>query len=330
VAGGGACVSVLALFALAQVVDIRETLRILGRTQAWLLVVVLGVLVLQISLRSVRWQHLLPSRGDHRIPATRLIGPLLAGYLGNVFLPARLGEPVRAYLVARREKMPFSLALGSVTLERILDFATVAVVAWLAALAANAPGWIVNSTGLVAVLGVAAGALLVVVGISRVVRWVESLIGSTTVFARKLIGVLLRFGEGAGGQPKREIVFACAISTVCWLLDGTTFWLVAIAIGVDLEWNQAVLVAGITVLGTALPSAPGYVGTFELAAVAVARALGISAEGALAMAILVHTVQIVPLVIAGVFSLAAMSVTLGELARKASSEDAQSASPSVP
>jgi hypothetical protein len=60
------------------------------------------------------------------------------------------------------------------------------------------------------------------------------------------------------------------------------------AIGVEPTIGQAALLAAGTNLATAIPAAPGYVGTFELAAVTIAGSVGIGAEPALAFAVLVH------------------------------------------
>jgi uncharacterized membrane protein YbhN (UPF0104 family) len=73
------------------------------------------------------------------------------------------------------------------------------------------------------------------------------------------------------------------------------------------------LVSAITVLGTAIPSAPGYVGTFELAASATARSLGVPPEEALAFALLVHALTVLPLAIGGAASLAWIGVRFGDL-----------------
>jgi uncharacterized membrane protein YbhN (UPF0104 family) len=45
-------------------------------------------------------------------------------------------------------------------------------------------------------------------------------------------------------------------------------------------------------LATAIPAGPGYVGTFELAAVTIAASVGIPAEAALAFAVLVHATSL--------------------------------------
>jgi glycosyltransferase 2 family protein len=57
---------------------------------------------------------------------------------------------------------------------------------------------------------------------------------------------------------------------------------------VEPTMGQAALLAAGTNLATAIPAAPGYVGTFELAAVTIAGSVGILPEPALAFAVLVH------------------------------------------
>jgi uncharacterized membrane protein YbhN (UPF0104 family) len=105
------------------------------------------------------------------------------------------------------------------------------------------------------------------------------------------------------------------------MLDATTFWLAGRAIGVSMSPAAALIVAAVTVLGTALPSAPGYIGTFELAAATTAGALGVSAVPALALAVLAHALAVLPVAAAGAVSLAAMNAGLGRLASEAASAD---------
>lgn len=307
----GLGISCAAIFLLTRIVDLEETARILGAADPRPIVIVLAVVALQVLLRSTRWRYLLPRRPDGERPSLpRLVAALLVGYLGNVVLPARLGEPIRAYVVARREQVDFVKALGSVVLERVLDLATLAVILFVAATLAGAPPWILRGTGIVAMVGFLAAAFLVFAGIARSVRVVERLVGRGGHRARRAAAALERFAEGAGGQPRTAIGLAIGISAACWFLDGTTFWLVAQAIHVDLSWASALLVAGIAVLGTALPSAPGYIGTFELAAVAAAAAVGLAHESSLAIAIVAHALTILPLALAGSVSVAGMSLTL--------------------
>jgi uncharacterized protein (TIRG00374 family) len=238
---------------------------------------------------------------------------LLVGYLGNALLPARLGEVIRAYLVSRREPVALSVSLGVVTLERLMDVAGLALVGFAAAALAGAPTWMITGTAFVAVAALAVVAFLVVVGIERVVTWGERLLASASPWVARVGAVLGRFGQGAGGQPRSAIALAFGISVTCWLLDGTTFWLMGRAIGADVGWGACLLIAAIATLGTALPSAPGSVGTYELGAVAAGTAVGVPADVSFAIALLAHAVITLPIVIGGILSLVGMSVPFGRM-----------------
>jgi uncharacterized protein (TIRG00374 family) len=266
-----------------------------------------------------------PTNNGGRIRVARIVPVLLVGYLGNAVLPARLGEPIRAYLVARREDLDAVEAFGSVVLERVVDTATLAILAFVAAEAVHAQGWIIQATGLAAVLGVTVTAALVVIGPGRLVT-VTRRLAAHLPFARSARPILDRLDDFARGidRPSRSgaAVVAAVVSALCWALDATTFWLVAQSIGAPVGPAAALLIGGVTVLGTALPSAPGYVGTFDLAAATTAQALGVAAAPALALAVLAHAITVLPIAAAGAVSLVAMDVKLGRLATDASAERA--------
>ena len=317
----GLVVSVVAIWVVLRSVDLGSCAAVLSHANPIPLAACLAVIATQIVLRSIRWRLLLPSPpGGGRTKVRRIVPVLLVGYLGNAVLPARLGEPIRAYLVARREDLNAAEAFGSVVLERVVDTATLAVVAFVAAVAVNAPSWIVQATALAALIGSAVTGALVIVGPTPLVRLTRSfaaflhIAGRAEPVLRRLDG----FARGIDGPSRSSaIVFAAVISAACWMLDATTFWLVAQSIGAPVSPAAALLIAAVTVLGTALPSAPGYVGTFDLAASTTAQALGVAAAPALALAVLAHAMTVIPTASGGAVSLVAMNARLGRLATDA-------------
>lgn len=318
----GLAVSAVALWVVLHSVDLAACADVLSRANPVPLLGCLVVIAAQIALRTVRWRLLLPLRPDGtRVAMRRIVPVLLVGYLGNAVLPARLGEPIRAYLVARREDLEAAEAFGSVVLERVVDTATLAVVAFVAAVAVNGPSWTIQATGIAAVAGVGITAALVVVGPTPLVRLLRRGVDRMPISARAE-PLLLRLDDFARGidRPSRSsaIVVAAVVSAVCWMGDMATFWLVARSVGVAIDPPAALLIAAVTVLGTALPSAPGYVGTFELAASSTAQALGVAAAPALALAVLAHAMAVLPVAIAGAVSLVVMDARLGRLAQDAS------------
>jgi glycosyltransferase 2 family protein len=315
----GLLVSAVSIVVLAANVDLRETLRILGAANPAFLLLTLLMVPSQIVLRTARWRLLLPRRPDGARPAMSRVAPiLLVGYFGNLVLPARLGEVVRTYLMARREELRVSAVLGSVLLERVLDLASLALVAFVAANAAGAPDWMTQGLGVVATIGVGAVLLLVGLGVPRVVRLITPYAGSVARRFQRPISLLVSFGEGAGGEGRRVVTSAIVLSSVTWLFVATTFWLVAQSLGLDLSPAAALLVTAVTVLGTSIPSAPGHIGTFQVGAVVTATALGVPPAEALALAILAHAITTLPMAVLGIAALGWMSLSLSSIVGEAS------------
>lgn len=300
----GLLVSAVATWLVLRSVDVSAALGVLGRASPLPLVAAVLVVGVEVTLRGLRWRALLPRRPDGaRPPLGRVTAVLLVGYLGNLVLPARLGEAIRAYLIARRDDLRLPATLGSVVLERIIDTATLAVMALGAAALVGAPAWILQIALLVAVLAGLIVAFLAIVGIGPFVRGAEALLTRRGSRPSRLTGLLRPvqlFGESVGGRERRPVIaLAAAISIATWLLDGLIFMLIGSALGLSIPLPAAFLISAITTLSTVVPSAPGYVGTFELAAVSAAVALGVDADSALALALVAHAVTVLPVAGAG-------------------------------
>ncbi|MEZ4597622.1 MAG: lysylphosphatidylglycerol synthase transmembrane domain-containing protein [Chloroflexota bacterium] len=246
-------------------------------------------------------------------------GPTVRGVLARSAVPALLigtfgtgapGAPGRAApvpaIVARRERLDFAVCFGATVIERVVDTATLAIVAFLAAATLGVALSIVAMTAAAATAGLVVIGLLVTIGLTgittvvarRVDRWMRS--ARVDALADRMVA----FARGVDrGRSPRRLVAAAAVSCVCWALDALVFWLVAQAIGATLSFPQAVLIGAVTVLVTAIPAAPGYVGTYELAATGAATALGIPGAEALGVALLAHVLTTLPLAIGGCLAL---------------------------
>jgi glycosyltransferase 2 family protein len=312
----GLLISAGALYLVLASIDIGEALAIISRANPFALLGIVAVVAVQVTLRAFRWSLLFPRRPEGtRSPATRLLPPLLIGYLGNAVLPARLGEPMRALIASRRERAGLTEAMGSVLVERLIDVATLAVVAFTATLIVDAPSWTRQALGVAAALGITGIVVLSTLGISPLLKVADRLGLERRV---KLSSLARRFADSVGGPSRRPAIIGSAgISVAAWLLDALSFWLAAQAVGVELSYAGAMLVAGITVLGTAIPSAPGYVGTFELAAAGMAGALGVAPAPALAMAVVAHVMTLMPMALGGAVALTVAGTSLGDAARDA-------------
>ena len=285
----GIAVSVLALVLLLGVVDTPGTLALLGSVDPVWLILPLFSLGVQFLVRGVRWTLLLRSVTGEHVPVRGVLGPLSAGYLANAVLPARIGEVVRGVLVARRQHLAIAPVAASIVVERMIDLAALFSVGIVVMGTQLMLGWPI----VVGALGVAV-ATVVLVGVGPALagrfpaRVPEPVRRPLSQFLASLAGVRLSVA-----------VIAFGLSVVAWLGDAVLFWSCARAVGVDLAPAGAMLIAIGAALGTALPAASGYIGTYELGVVALAALVGIGSETALAVALLAHFLAIVPMALVG-------------------------------
>jgi hypothetical protein len=64
------------------------------------------------------------------------------------------------------------------------------------------------------------------------------------------------------------------------------------SLGIELTLGEGALLAAGTNLATAIPSGPGYLGTFEYAGQSIALAFGLGAAEGLALALLIHVLTL--------------------------------------
>ena len=89
----------------------------------WLLALAVCLTMMTYALRAFRWTYLLASIGPARFSTA--FRTTVIGFAASFLLPARPGEVLRPYLLARRENLPPPAAFATVILERLLDLVTV-------------------------------------------------------------------------------------------------------------------------------------------------------------------------------------------------------------
>jgi hypothetical protein len=297
----GIAVSVVAVVLVLGSVDLERTADVLGRTApAWLLLVA-GFILGDVLIRAVRWQRLLaPIR---HVPYRPMLAYLLVGYLANNVLPARLGELVRSHYLGDREGMSRTTTLGTVVVERVVDTAVVVAIAAVGILVLNVRGVVTDAvligSAIVAILvvglaiGVAAHRLP---GAEAVARWAAQWPRVGEIVAK------LRSGLAVAGRP-RTLSEALVLSAIAWAATLLAFAAAGQAVGLELRIGEAALMSSGVALASAIPAGPGYLGTYELAAVKIAEALGLPTDEAFATALLVHATILVVTSLGGAVAL---------------------------
>lgn len=299
----GIAISTVALLLVVRSVDLGAVWEALKTAQPGWLALMAGFMFIDIFTRAFRWRLLLSPVGRVRYLDT--LASLMVGYLANNVLPARLGELVRSHELGERTGLSKSTILGTIVVERVVDTIVVVLIAAVAILVLSVRGVVASAV----LVGVAVTALLVLaiaLGLAA-----HRLPGADRVSAfinrwPQVHGLLVRLRAGlAVTRHGRVMLGAILLTFVSWSCAVLAFAAAAQSVGVQPTMGQAALLAAGSNLATAVPAAPGYVGTFELAVVTIAKAVGIDAAAALAFGLIVHVSSLLITSIGGVIALLA-------------------------
>ena len=288
--GSGVLISLASVYLVLRGVDLRQTADLLGGARpAWLLVAVAGI-VADLVFRALRWQVLI--RPICRVPLRRLSAYMLVGYLANNVLPARLGELVRSHYLGDREGISRSATLGTVVVERVVDTVVLVGIGAAAILILHVRGVVVSAILVgVAIAGLLCVALVVALAAHRLPG-----AGRAAAFLNRwprFVGVATRLRDGlrVAALP-RTVAAAALLSVAAWTCTVVAVLAVGQSLGIELTLGEGALLAAGTNLATAIPSGPGYLGTFEYAGQSIALAFGLGASEGLALALLIHVLTL--------------------------------------
>jgi hypothetical protein len=289
----GLGVTALALWLSFRDVSWSQLARDVSRANWWLL---LGgsvpAYLWALLLRAQRWRVL--ARGVAEFETANALRATAVGFMVNNLLPLRVGELVRVWWLARETRGSASALLGTLILERVID------VVFLLGVASLVLGDRVSPALLFAA---AAAPLLGTLALRRwpgaAVRLVQRLAASVVSSARaeRLAGIVGSVAGGLASLRGRGDVARVVLSTAAiWAVASVIpFWAALASLPIELGGPGAELRAAFTTLvcvgaAVALPSAPGFFGTYHAACLVALIPLGVSRELSLAVGTLAHAV----------------------------------------
>jgi uncharacterized protein (TIRG00374 family) len=305
----GVLISLLLLYVSLRGLKLAELGQALAQANyVWLLPGV-AVYFVGVWARAWRWHYLL--KPLKAIPTERLFPTVAIGYFGNNILPARGGEFLRAVVLKKDEQVPISASLATIIVERVFDG-----VVMLGFVFVNLPelARLTQSSGFVgdirtlALLGTAvflgalAAFLLMAMFPERSLALTERLARRLIPekYAAKILGLTERFLGGLASLRSPQRVFMVfATSVVIWLLETAKYWFVMHAFPFEVSFFALMLMNGIVNLATTIPSAPGYVGTFDAPGIAVLQAYEVPKAIAAGYTLALHAALWAPITLLG-------------------------------
>jgi glycosyltransferase 2 family protein len=314
-------------------VDMSEVGRALSAGDYRFVIPATFVTFIGYLIRTFRWRRFLaPSKS---IPFRSLVPVLMIGFMANNILPARMGEFVRAYALNRQESVSKSLALATIMLERVFDGLTLILFLVVLSLVFPLPVWGTEAAIVATALFAAAvfGAILLLTHEALAIRVLRTVLTWAPDHLTDLAEQKARsFTLGLEALRRPDAVFRIALlSIVVWSLEASSYFFLISGFSLGLTGTQPIWAAIFTLiivnLGIMLPSAPGYVGTFQFFVILALGAFGVGREAALSIAIVSHVMQYVLVTGLGLLFLARMNLSLSGL-REARARDAEGRLPS--
>lgn len=287
----GVSVGLVFLWLALRDADLDAVWRSLKGADAGLVVLAIAAFATVYAFQSSRWRRIAATPS---VRLARFYEMTVSGVAVNNVLPGRIGDLLRARWLGLAARMPAGRAFGTVILDRACDLVVLVglLVVGIAAVASS--DWLVRLAVFGALALVALGVVLLLsrTYISRRERDRRS---------RGLLRRLVRDTVEMLAEPfgRRRPVVWLALSLCAWGMWALAADLIARSVGVDLSVADALFVTAVLNLGSAIPSSPGYVGTYEWLGVASLGLLGVETEPALAFTILLHAAWYVPTTIAG-------------------------------
>jgi uncharacterized protein (TIRG00374 family) len=258
----GALISLLLIAGILYFVDFREMVAAIRSANYVILLLAMPLSFVWMVVRAIVWRTLLRNRASYR----DVLFTVGEGYLLNNFLPFRLGEIGRAFLISRKANLQFMEVLPTIVIERAVDLAYSAGILLISlpfVVGAEGAGQVGLIVGAVVLLGLSVLYLL-----ARNRQWALKLFHRFSqrwpILERVGGGFIEAFLEGLGvltdGWLFARFLFWM---TVNWTVAVFSYFMIILAFFPKAQIIWGFFGLGVAAFGNAIPSLPGAIGTFE-------------------------------------------------------------------
>jgi len=288
--------------------NLRDVGRIIASTNAAWFAVGLVINFTTLIFRSVRWRSIIGGEDRPGFYATFFANTV--GYMLSTVLPVRSGDVARPALLARRSRVRFARALGTVLTERMLDLVSIlllfiafAVLRWNQY--RDSPSFFIIETGAIACGAAIAAALAFVLGLyffRTSVRRFHAFLGR--LLPRRFHDAWMQFFDSFVttldlAERPADLITVVVCTAGIWICLTAQLWFVLLAAHHVLPYDSTFFINGISTLGLAIPT-PGGVGGFHKACqIVLTRFYAFDIDSSVAVAILFHVVGTLPVIVTG-------------------------------
>ncbi len=297
-------IGLLAIAYIFSVISLDDVYNALKGATFHLVILFLLVQLLLFLTLTWRWQVVLESQGIKNISVFKLLSYRLAGYAISFITPAAKlgGEPVRAWLLSKKEYIPFRKAMSGVVIDKTIDLSASAVFFVFGALLVLISYAISPQIRQILIIAAIIFLAIVIIFNYRMMRGKDffyklftftglSKVKSLDGFKKKLIdfeGPIIKFYH----KDKKHFFQTIIISAMAWILMFIEYSILGDMVGVNLSLIEIFLIVSLVGVAIILP-VPMALGTLEAGQIGAFGIIGLGAATGLALAILVRIKDIV-------------------------------------
>ena len=215
----GICISLIGLYFAFSGIDFDQLWIIIKQLDLFYGALSLTILLLSNAIRALRWQIL--AYPLDKISFNPALSSIMIGYFGNSVLPFRMGELLRAYVLAEKTSLNISSAFGTIVTERILDFVGLSLLIVLTIIVYPAD-WI-NQKIIISVVVISLIAFMLVFYFKEIKSFFTFDLKRINFFqksiTRKIIGILEKLIDGAVAIRSTNRVMSIFLYTlIIWIM----------------------------------------------------------------------------------------------------------------
>ena len=318
----GILISLIFLYLAARKVDFSHMYQALVAANYWYVLIAVFLMVFSHWLRALRWSYFLkPIQTINTLP---LFNALIIGYMFNIFLPAHLGEFVRAYVVAKKRTISSSSVFASIVIERIIDVFSLLAIMAITIVVFPFPSW-VRTSGYLSFIFIALLFLILILlkrNRAKSSVWLNKLSKPLPLkFRQKIEELLFSFLDGVVPLKHPSHYFIVTVITILmWAIYTFVFQIVFYSFDFvqiySLPWYAALVLLVITTISILVPSSPGYVGTYHYLCTLALGMFSVPESPALSFAVVMHGLSFIPVLVLGLVILSIEGLNIKNIQSK--------------
>lgn len=290
-------------------------------------------------LRAKRWSYIV--NAVHSVSYRDLFSSTQIGFLANYIVPARIGEAIRSLVLSRLTKIHLSQSLVLVTLDRLTDlfvlifFVLVSLFAYSGLYDQGIPSGFFSDqadlsisgkmiktatfSGIIIFLGILATLIILYAYRNTILKFISTRTNKKSGHPlQKMPAFFSKVFEGmkilsSFSDISKTILF----SFLVWAMHLFAVAAILKSFHLDVQWYAPFIWVALTAFFISFPVTPGLIGQYHVAIILALFLVvpGIAADKAKAISIAAYLLNLIPIVVLGLFSLHREHLKLTDISR---------------